>query len=595
MQLTRHLVNSLSAAAVLLLLAQLGIYVWLAPRAFEFTDEAFYLLNLLHWRDLQGNVTFFGAYFDIPFRALGQSIVSIRLFSVVLLLACSAYCTLAVLRYQSAQMPTPALPPTAVFVVAGMAGSMLYFSILSTLRVPSYNLGALCAGMIATGILLNLLSPPDGDRASVWRMLAYGLALGACGLNKASAGLAVAVMHAVFLLSFERPWFRANGLRLIALGAAGVAVNLVGLTLAAPNWFRQLQEGVALVSITDGRSLFAFFNHVRWDLQTVVGKYWNWAALAVLVYLGGVWVELRRHARPTGTPELLLVVAATAALAGASDQSVWWPVVVLVALLLTLRTVVTLNGPRLAGLRVKQVALVLLLLILPLALSFGTNMPVLAHAKTNAAFAVLAVLAALVSAARETALPRPTLVAALAVLCLPGLAYQWRAATQADQSYRQMQPLAEQHVSVLLGMAQTRLQVDSETARGLQEVGRVMFSAGWTMGTPVLDFTGDGPGWIYAMGGQPVGLAWLLGGYPGSEKTAARVLQVQAPELLQRSWLLTSDANPRRISNWRELLAQRLGANTHEKVATVMLVAPYRWGPDAPARIDLQLWRPLPR
>jgi hypothetical protein len=552
------------------------------------------LLNLLHWRELQGNFSFFGAYFELPFLVLAQDVTAIRLFSLVLVLGCSAYATLAVLRYVAEGLGVTAPQSRPGYLIAGMAGAMLYFSYLSTLRVPSYNLGALCAALLATGLLLNLLSAPAGARAKAWPMLAYGLALGACGMNKASSGLALAAMHALFLLCAARPWVVTNGLRFVALCLAGIALNLIVLTLAAPHWFRQLLEGVALVSSTDGRGLLALADLVRWQLQTLVLQYLHWGALGVVLYLGGVWAERRGLVKLAGVPELLLVSAAAAALAGASDASLWWPVVAGVALLLTVGAAWRHAGPTFVGALGRPVALVLLLLFLPLALSFGTNMPVLAHAKTNAAFAVLALLAALVLAGREGALPRPVLAAALALLCLPGLAFQWRAATQADQAYRQLQPLAAQGVPVSVGAAGARLQVDADTANALREVSGALAAAGWTTGTPVLDFTGDGPGWIYAMGGQPVGVAWLLGGYPGSAKTAARVLQAQPPELLRRSWLLVSDTNPRRIANWQTLLTARMGEATHERVATVSVVAPYRWGKDAPARVDLQLWRPRP-
>ena len=37
---------------VILLLVQVGLYVWMAPRGFDFTDESYYFLNYLYWRDL---------------------------------------------------------------------------------------------------------------------------------------------------------------------------------------------------------------------------------------------------------------------------------------------------------------------------------------------------------------------------------------------------------------------------------------------------------------------------------------------------------------------------------------------------------------
>ena len=141
-----------------LLLAQVGLYVWMAPRGFDFTDESFYFLNYPYWRDLIGTVSFFGAFFEWPFRMLSQSVPAIRIFSLLLLLASSAFFTREVLGYVSRRDDSTSETPWA-FVAVGMAASLFYFGHLSTLRAPSYNLLALCSMLLATGLLLRLPVP----------------------------------------------------------------------------------------------------------------------------------------------------------------------------------------------------------------------------------------------------------------------------------------------------------------------------------------------------------------------------------------------------------------------------------------------------
>ena len=589
-------VGTVAFVAVASLLAlQVGLYIWMAPRSFEFTDEAFYLLNLLYWREFQGHVSFFGAYFELPFRVLGQDIAAIRIFTLALLMACTAYATVAVLRYQSACVRRSLPVPMAAFVLAAMAGSLLYFTHLTTLRVPSYNLGALCAGLLATAFLLDALSPAGGGRARAWAMLGYGVALGACGLNKPSAGLALALMHATFLLCCARPWLQANGLRFGLWSALGAAANFALLALAAPHWFSQLLEGVALVSSTDSRGLVdLLINHARWSLQKTLYQYWHWFLLAGVLYAACVWAEIRARLRVVGWAELAVVMVATWGLASTSKAALWWPMIALAAAMIAARALWNPAGARLAGAPGAHFGLVLLLLSTPLALSFGTTIPIMGHATINAVFAVLALLAALALRARESVMARSAVMVALALVCLPGLVFQWRAATSAEGAYRQLAPLAAQNEAVALGAVQTRLLVDPETAANLNEFKRTLAAAGWVPGTPMLDFTGDGPGWVYAAGGRPVGLAWLLGGYPGSEKTVARVLGRQPPEVLRSAWILASDANPRQIANWHDLLWNRLGLITHERVATVTIRARYRVSDGEPTHLDLQVWRPLP-
>jgi len=152
----RDLDSRASLTVAFLLLAQIGLYLWMAPRGFEFTDESYYFLNYLYWRDLTGTMSFFGAYLEWPFRMLGQSVTAIRIFSLLLLLASSAFFVREALAYVS-RRDGFAKGPVWIFVMAGMAASLFYFGYLKTLRAPSYNLLVLCSMLVSTGLLLRIL------------------------------------------------------------------------------------------------------------------------------------------------------------------------------------------------------------------------------------------------------------------------------------------------------------------------------------------------------------------------------------------------------------------------------------------------------
>jgi len=141
-----------------LLLVQVGLYVWMAPRGFEFSDESLYLPGYLYWRDLLGTVSFYAAHLEFPFRMLGQSVAAIRIFTLVLLLASSAFFLREALCYWLRRQGSGRKTPWAV-VAVGMAASLFYFGDLRTLRAPSYNLLTLCSMLVSTGSLLRLLNP----------------------------------------------------------------------------------------------------------------------------------------------------------------------------------------------------------------------------------------------------------------------------------------------------------------------------------------------------------------------------------------------------------------------------------------------------
>jgi hypothetical protein len=578
-------------ALFVLLLAQVGLYVWMAPRGFDFTDESYYFLNYLYWRDLIGTMSFFGAYFEWPFRMLGQSVPAIRIFSLLLLLASSAFFTREVLRYVSRRDGSTSGTPWA-FVVAGMAASLFYFGPpLSTLRAPSYNLLALGSMLVATGLLLRVLEQSSQVANARLTMFCYGLAIGACGLGKASSGVMLVLLHALFFVLANRDWRLRHLIEFLALSLAGVSLNFVVLQLAHPQWLEELREGVALVSMDGSHNLLGSVNSFRWKIQALAPIFLAWAVgSAVIVAL---WVRWTVRFRRTALSALVVVLVGGSVLGLIWGPKHWWlPLLGLAVLLLWSVEGFSRKPFRLVRGDLTNFALMALLLALPVAFSFGTGMPLLEHSQMAAVFAITALLLRLLRLARLGILAPPALVVCLAALCLPTLVTQLRAATDVHYTYRQLSALGEQAKPVRLGAANNTLLVDAATRETLESVIGAARAAGLTPGRAILDFTGDGPGLIYALGGRPLGTAWLLGGYPGSQTIAAHVVEKLPVQALRNAWLLSSDNKPRAIKGWQQSLNARLGPDAHELVATVHIRAPYRWGENAPDSLSVQIWKP---
>lgn len=573
---------------LVLLVAQVGLFVWMAPRGFEFTDEAYYFLNYLYWRDLVGTVSFFGAYFELPFRMLGQSVAAIRVFGLLLLLASSAFYSREALRFFSRRDGAGNDAPLA-FVLAGMAASLFYFGYLSTLRAPSYNLLALCSMLVATGLLLRLLEPSGQLGNPRLAMFCYGMALGACGLAKAPSGAMMVACHALFFAVANRDWRLPHLLEFVALSLAGVALNFAVLQWVHPQWLTVLREGVAMVSATDRRSLLGL---VGWDGNALQPVLLPLALGAVVMF-----VQLVRWMVPTRRIALAVLVVALISggimgLLWEGQTSRWLPLLGLVVLMLWSIDGLTRKPFRLLGRDAADFGLMALLFALPVAFSYGTNMHVLEHSQKAAVFGITGISLMLHRLFRHGFLPPLAIVACLILLCVPPLVIQLRAALDVHYTYRQLSALGEQTMPVSIGAANDTLLVDPTTRETLQSVIGVARAAGLVPGQMVLDLTGDGPGLVFALGAKPLGAAWLAGGYPGSHATAARLVAQFSPQQLQSAWLLSSDNNPRAIGGWQQLLSSRLGTGSHELVATVPIRAPYNWGKNSPEIISIQLWRP---
>jgi hypothetical protein len=580
------------APAAALLAVQAALFLWMAPRGFEFTDEAFYLLNYLHWRELTATATYFGFYFEGLFRLLGQSVAVMRVAGLVLLLCSSAWfaCTLDRWLAPPAEPRHPAQSSRAFVAVIGAAAGMSFYSQLTTLRAPAYNLLALCGALVSTGCLLRLLAGPVRWRAQAGLLAGHGLALVACGLAKPTSGALLALVQLLLGLLAGRVWLRSALLPLTLSAGAAAVSTLALLTLLQPAWPGAVSAALVLMADIESRSVLLLARQASWELQRAVASHGAWALGTVLLAVAAARPAWRKATVPVLVPGLAAAVCWL--IVDEARAALWWPAAIAsVGMLLVLARSARTGEARPAGDARRAVSL-LLLCGLPPALSFGTNMPLLLHSRINAVFALLALVAAILLLRQRGLLGARAAGIAMTIMALPGLVLHVRAGWQADGAYRQFSALGAQRVEVRAGAAGAALRVDPATAETLRRVTAMVQDAGFVAGQSLLDLTGDGPGLVYAVGGRPLGVAWLPGGYPGSDKAAARLLGSVPEERLRSAWLLTSDTNPRAIRHWQPALAARLGPSSHEPAGRVQVRWPYRWSADAPDMTDVQLWKP---
>lgn len=583
--------------ALVVLIVQLALYVWMAPRGFEFTDESYYLHNFLYWREFTGTVTFFGAYFEWPFRALGGSVAGMRILSLLLILASSAVLMQQVLRYsrrEAAVDERHASVPQATwwYLIAPMASAMLYFGYLTTLRAPSYNLLCLCAMALSTACLLRTLEQQAAGRSSRIAPLFYGLALGACFLSKATTALLLVLVHLAFFVAVNRTWAWKRLAEMFALIVAGFCINLVVLTLEYPGWLQSLKEGIEVLRARGGYGGSGLLKGVSWEFQRALIRVGPWFVLLGLLFLMARRRLVTAQRRTISLLALAMIGASMVTIASDNQSSIWLFAMAATALGLWGVERLAQKGASPTRSVRPELALMALLFVLPLVFSFGTNMPMLGHSAIASMFVFCAVYLRLYRLAEKGVLAPRTLAGCVLLLCLPALVAQWLALTDVRYTYRQHSALGSQDSEVVLGSRDTMLRVDSQTGKTLKDIAAMFRKAGFRPGQDVLDLSGDGPGVIFAVGAKPLGTPWMLGGYPGSAAAAGRVIEKLDPTALRNAWLLTSTDNPRRIEGWEPMLARRIGQGSHSMADSVDIAMSYSFDPDAPKTINLQLWRP---
>ena len=583
--------------ALVMLCIQVALYIWMAPRGFDFTDESYYLHSFVHWREFTGNVTFFGAYFEWPFRALGGSLPAIRLLSLALVLGSGAILMHSVLRFSLDRETGHAAAQGGTvpwyYLVAPAASAMMYFGYLSNLRAPSYNLLSLCTIALATACLLRTLVQEPGARPARLAPFLYGVALGACLLSKATTALILAIGHAVFFAAFNRVWTWTRIRELLLLSLAGFALNFALLTAVFPGWLASLREGVELVRVRGGYGVADMLRNLSWELQRVLISTGPWlAALVVLFYLARR--KLGRADR--GAVSLLAVLVtggSVGVIAAAYLTNVW--LFVMLAAALALWSLERLVQPQrgLSATDRAELGLMALLFFLPVAFSFGTNTSLLSHSAIASLFVYCAIFLRLYRLSYHGMLTRGALALGVGLLCVPALLQQALALTDVRYTYRQLAPQGGQDTQVEVGAPATLMHVDERTGKSLRDIRAMAAAAGLRPGDHVLDFSGDGPGFIYAAGASPLGSPWMIGGYAGSAAAAERVVAKLAPGSVRNAWLLTSTNNPRRIQSWETIMARHAGPGSHRLAGSVTIASPYAWDASAPAQVHLQLWRPV--
>lgn len=579
--------RALAGAPVLALLAlQVALFVATAWRGLDFTDESFYLLNYLHWRDVTATASFFGAYFDVPFRALGGNVGAMRVFGLALLMIGSgllAWRACAFGREPGEPVPWP-------LIAAGMAGALFYYSYVTTLRAPSYNLLVLFCMLVATALLLVLTEARASRRRLATAAFVYGLLIGACAFTKATSALATVLCHLLFLAGFGRA---SRWAEWVVCALVGVGVNLLALQWAQPTWFAVLSDGVALTSALDGGHTTIRFATLWPAVVRGAARLLPALLLGALVF-GMVVRRWGRSHRIVLSGLVVLLVAAimlTIQLQGYGKS--WWALLAFGTALLwwAERLCRERALPRWRDVR-GVVGLSALLFALPVCYSIGTNGSLPAHTQMAAVFAIVALTLPLRRLYALGLIHVGALALALALLCLPMLAQQLRSLEDPAFTYRLRTGLLDQKQPLALGPRGDTLSLDVLTRDGLETLARQMAAAGFRRGEPILDATGDGPGLVYALGGRPLGLAWMIGGYAGSERVAARALDRVPLDELRQAWVLSADDNPRALKALPRLLLERTGAPGPQTIGSVQLVAQYRWDGLPPRPVTVTLWKP---
>ncbi|MBY0235426.1 MAG: hypothetical protein K2W93_10615, partial [Burkholderiaceae bacterium] len=193
-------------------------------------------------------------------------------------------------------------------------------------------------------------------------------------------------------------------------------------------------------------------------------------------------------------------------------------------------------------------------LILPYAYAIGTSNNYWILSSQAGIFWVLVGLVFLRPLHQDKQIASSFLVLCLAVQLIVVAVVQ----AAVERPYRQPQPLRQQIYPLAIGGVNSQLFVPEGFGRYLTSIGELAKRAGFQAGTPMIDLSGVSPGVPYFLGAMSVGQAWVIGGYPGSNRLAMEMQKMAACRDLAAAWLLVEPNGVARISP--EILL-KFGAN----------------------------------
>jgi hypothetical protein len=467
----------LALCTAVLSVAAWSTVVWGFWRGIDLTDEGYYLNSISSPFLYKSSYSQFGFLLHPIYILVGGDLILLRLAGLLLLTSAAAAFVSTFLRLP---VVSPALPPTArlVLTLGGSCAVLLSYS--QWIPTPNYNLlnlfGVL---MIFTG-WFRIFAMAGNAASGRWQR---PMAIVICALGFAIVALVkptTAAALAIGITAFTLPFGRRALMDVVIAGS--LSLLLVVLVLLA----------------IDGNP------------STVILRYRNALADNELAQSGHDPGSLFKFFDWKLGAEMLLGIFA--------------------AYLLGRRTIQD------GGMDRRYIAVLAALIFAPIAVAFGTNTGVLSTATRSGIFWMSAIaLVIIVTAPPNMRLPLfyfGTAVSACRVFIVLLHAVQ--------TPYRVNGPLREQTEWISSAVAEHVVKADPATADYFRTLLTGARSAGFQIGTPIVDMTGTGPTTIYILGGEAAGLAWMTGGYPGSGNLALHALSQVPAEKLRRSWILTA-------------------------------------------------------
>lgn len=536
--------RAIPAVSAICTVLMLGWVLWYCRYGFDFTDEGFYLVWISNPFKYSVSVTEFGFIYHPLYVLLDGNIAALRQANILITFFLAWALGNIFLVTVFVDRPLERAPRLTISGAISTASLVMLSTLPST---PSYNWLALQALVIAAiGLLL------ADKKAAVGSILGW-LLIGVGGwlafMAKPPTAIALGLCSGFYLLMA-----RKLSVRLLSFSFA-TTVGLLVLTALTVDgsiitFIDRLKEGKEAVELMgSGHDLSRLLRQhdLKLDGRAKIILIAGTAVIFSAAYLSQAKIKALLYG---GTIlSIAFALASMAIIFGITHKTLddgyyrgllLWSVPF--AAILVGFALYRLKG--LFQISRFQWALALTLLILPHVYAFGTNNNYWCQASHAGVFWVLAGFVLLSPIAANQKFTSLLLSFGLAVQLVVVALVQ----TGFESPYRQPQPLRKNDFQIEIGKPASALWLSQGFGRYVAEAIDLANQIQFKTGTPMIDLSGQSPGILYAVGASNIGQAWMIGGYPGSNELATRMLKTVSCKELSRAWLLVEPEGPRRIS-----------------------------------------------
>ena len=534
--------------ALLIAAARLIEMFGAAGHGIDFTDEGYYLAWIRDPFAYPVSVTQFGFLYHPVYEWLGGDVVRLRQCNILFTWLLAWVMVAAFFRSMQGAQPPPGPRLTATMLALAAVLATTFPNLLGQwLVTPSYNSLALQASLVVgTGLMLCDRRP---SAVSLLGWVLLGLGGWLAFMAKPSTAAALGIVALVYLLLARKfqLWLAAASIltALLLLGASAWAID------GSPQRFVQrLAAGLEMIRLMGVEQ--PWYRLFRVDSFRIGGG----ESLVLVVILVLLVLSMRVLAEPSlltrrlhdgvliallGASLLLVtgVLAPDLGPKGFRGLAIWGVAIAAVVTSFQLQ-----RKQWAGGFAAQHMATAVTFAVIPHAIAFGTGNNYWLTGASASIFWVLAGAAVLAAAVTPMASWRVFLPIALGAQLVGVLALQ----QAAKHPYRHPQPLERALTEVRFGERGTMLQLGADYAAYVSGLGALASNAGFLIGTPMIDLTGQSPGALFSLGAQVLGQPWLLGGYPGSDRFAAAALRTVPCTAIASAWVLTEPLGPRPVS-----------------------------------------------